>query len=279
MRAFAGFNPGVWWITRRLQIEREVACDERVVQATGDPRTYAACLAKLASVVSGAGDPVAAPLGRANLSTRIVRLLDRRVRRQATGTALAGALLVLATTMAVTEVALIGLATPDGRAPSSALPSQPADELSDPQSVARWADSPPAAPGYARQGMARLPELVRRGPATGATAPAPSSSTFSPTSTAETNHEPAALLEVDPDHDAAGGSPPPVEAEPILVVPLMTAFAPPPARDTVPALRGRPPPWTRAADAGVAAGRGSQRAALATAGFFKRMSKSIAGAF
>jgi hypothetical protein len=36
-------------------------------------------------------------------------------------------------------------------------------------------------------------------------------------------------------------------------------------------------PWSAAADAGIAIGRGSTKAARATAGFFTRMSKSIAG--
>ena len=40
-----------------------------------------------------------------------------------------------------------------------------------------------------------------------------------------------------------------------------------------------PTPWRAAADAGVGVGRGSQKAAVATAGFFSRMGKSIAGAF
>jgi hypothetical protein len=38
-------------------------------------------------------------------------------------------------------------------------------------------------------------------------------------------------------------------------------------------------PWGAAADTGVAVGRGSQKAAVATAGFFTRVSKSVAGAF
>jgi hypothetical protein len=38
-------------------------------------------------------------------------------------------------------------------------------------------------------------------------------------------------------------------------------------------------PWTTAADAGVAVGRTSQKAAVATAGFFTRVSKRVAGAF
>lgn len=39
-----------------------------------------------------------------------------------------------------------------------------------------------------------------------------------------------------------------------------------------------PTPWSKAADAGVAVGRGSTKAARATAGFFTRLGKSIAGA-
>jgi hypothetical protein len=38
-------------------------------------------------------------------------------------------------------------------------------------------------------------------------------------------------------------------------------------------------PWGAAADAGVNVGRGSQKAAVATAGFFTRLSKSIARSF
>ncbi len=41
-------NPGLWWIEHRLCREREMACDEGVVQRTRAPRAYAACLASLA---------------------------------------------------------------------------------------------------------------------------------------------------------------------------------------------------------------------------------------
>jgi len=41
-------NPVLWWIDRRLQTEREMACDEGVVRATREPRSYAACLTTLA---------------------------------------------------------------------------------------------------------------------------------------------------------------------------------------------------------------------------------------
>jgi beta-lactamase regulating signal transducer with metallopeptidase domain len=41
-------NPGLWWMERKLCLEREMACDEGVVRVTHAPRAYAACLATLA---------------------------------------------------------------------------------------------------------------------------------------------------------------------------------------------------------------------------------------
>lgn len=48
IRAAFFFHPAVWWIDKRLCLEREMACDDAVLSATGDPRTYAACLVTLA---------------------------------------------------------------------------------------------------------------------------------------------------------------------------------------------------------------------------------------
>jgi beta-lactamase regulating signal transducer with metallopeptidase domain len=41
-------NPALVWMEHQLCCEREMACDERVVQLTNAPRAYAACLASLA---------------------------------------------------------------------------------------------------------------------------------------------------------------------------------------------------------------------------------------
>jgi hypothetical protein len=41
----------------------------------------------------------------------------------------------------------------------------------------------------------------------------------------------------------------------------------------------RPGPWTAIADAAVALGRGPHSAGVATAGFFRRFGKQIAGSF
>jgi Zn-dependent protease with chaperone function len=46
-------NPALAWIERKLCFERELACDERVLQETGAPKAYAACLAGLAEYRMG----------------------------------------------------------------------------------------------------------------------------------------------------------------------------------------------------------------------------------
>jgi beta-lactamase regulating signal transducer with metallopeptidase domain len=45
------FHPAVWWISARLSLEREIACDDHVLEASGRPRAYALTLANVASRV------------------------------------------------------------------------------------------------------------------------------------------------------------------------------------------------------------------------------------
>jgi beta-lactamase regulating signal transducer with metallopeptidase domain len=47
IRALLFFHPAVWWIDARLSLEREMACDDAVLAATGNPRAYAECLIDL----------------------------------------------------------------------------------------------------------------------------------------------------------------------------------------------------------------------------------------
>jgi beta-lactamase regulating signal transducer with metallopeptidase domain len=73
------FNPVVHWIGKRLEIEREIACDQWVVSATGKARPYAACLTHLHELTRRAGAPQLAPgaTGRKRwqISARIEALL------------------------------------------------------------------------------------------------------------------------------------------------------------------------------------------------------------
>ena len=42
------FHPAVWWIEKKLALEREMACDDLVLAKTASPRAYAECLVSLA---------------------------------------------------------------------------------------------------------------------------------------------------------------------------------------------------------------------------------------
>jgi hypothetical protein len=46
--AFLFFHPAVWWIEKRLALNREMACDDVVLGETSNPREYANCLISLA---------------------------------------------------------------------------------------------------------------------------------------------------------------------------------------------------------------------------------------
>src|SRR5207244_2356310 len=75
------FHPAVWWIGRKLELERESACDDWAVSITGQPRPYAASLAKLVEVSAPLREPMLATgvFRRARqISVRIERLPDRR---------------------------------------------------------------------------------------------------------------------------------------------------------------------------------------------------------
>ncbi|HPR64815.1 MAG TPA: M56 family metallopeptidase [Thermoanaerobaculia bacterium] len=50
------FHPALHFLIRKLRFERELACDERVVEATGSPEGYARCLLRVAeATISGPG--------------------------------------------------------------------------------------------------------------------------------------------------------------------------------------------------------------------------------
>jgi hypothetical protein len=75
------FNPLVAFVARRLDLEREVACDDWVVSLTHDVRPYAVGLTRMAEATARGHRPIAAPAvfaTRKSLSIRIERLLTRR---------------------------------------------------------------------------------------------------------------------------------------------------------------------------------------------------------
>ena len=82
------FNPAIAFIAHQMDLEREVSCDDSVLERDGlQPVPYATCLTKMAEIVAWPYAPLAAPgvfNTRRNLSIRVERLLtsarDKRTR-------------------------------------------------------------------------------------------------------------------------------------------------------------------------------------------------------
>jgi uncharacterized protein YjbI with pentapeptide repeats/beta-lactamase regulating signal transducer with metallopeptidase domain len=78
IQALLFFNPAIAYITQQLDLEREVACDDWVVDLTKEVRPYATCLTRMAEATSWPHRPLAAPgvfVTRRGLSVRVERLL------------------------------------------------------------------------------------------------------------------------------------------------------------------------------------------------------------
>ena len=79
IEALLGWHPSIWWIGRSLRLEREVACDDQVIDRMPAPRDYASCLTRVAGLTLKA---TALPLAsralrsRRELIGRVERLLD-----------------------------------------------------------------------------------------------------------------------------------------------------------------------------------------------------------
>ena len=79
------FHPAVWWIAARLRVERELACDDRVIAAGTDARAYAGHLLDIAYTFGGrqaAGLAVSMARTR-HLEGRMLAALDDRRNRSA----------------------------------------------------------------------------------------------------------------------------------------------------------------------------------------------------
>ncbi len=116
------FNPVVHLIARRLDLEREIACDDRVVAATSDVRSYAVGLTRMAESTAWPYAGIAAPaifVTRKQLSLRVEELLARR-RFTAPRVAIAPAALALAASLGVVGAAAVHAPSFDvGGAPSA----------------------------------------------------------------------------------------------------------------------------------------------------------------
>jgi beta-lactamase regulating signal transducer with metallopeptidase domain len=80
LRAAFFFHPAVHWISRWLSLEREIACDDWVINQGGRPRTYALLLADLAGRIRGPSALLAPGVSanKSQLQQRITMILDTR---------------------------------------------------------------------------------------------------------------------------------------------------------------------------------------------------------
>jgi beta-lactamase regulating signal transducer with metallopeptidase domain len=79
--ALLPWHPAVWWICRELELEREIACDDYVVDVTGQSHGYASCLTRVAALGAAPQAVLATPTvigNRSDLERRIDALLEKK---------------------------------------------------------------------------------------------------------------------------------------------------------------------------------------------------------
>jgi hypothetical protein len=169
--SLAGLHPAVRFLARRLDVDREAACDDRVVSCTGATRRYASSLLSVAAasnpeaggVEFAAGVPTATTTASA-LRVRVGRLLDPRRDRGARLASATSLVSVTALALAViisTQVApvVIFLETAAVNAPSAAV--TPVIEVRLAPEPAPRTDVNAAAGGLKRSARRTLTQLKR----------------------------------------------------------------------------------------------------------------------
>jgi beta-lactamase regulating signal transducer with metallopeptidase domain len=276
IRIVAGWHPAVWWIDRRLHVEREIACDEMAVALTGSPKSYAQCLLKLSTVTRTPMEMLTAPAVFASgLRARVVKIVSPYPLLApvwSRGLAAATVLVLCTVSVVVAGLTLIEATTFVQTSQSSRMETRGTPSVL-PVSIAET---------LADRGAGRSPRRALRQSATPqrpkTDAPAPATPPLPASTAAPAVQEPKAADSLRM-IEAAPAAPPPA----IVTEPANVALAPPSALPTssVPDAGAPEPraPWTAAAAGGVAIGRTSKDAGLATAGFFTKVARRVAGSF
>jgi beta-lactamase regulating signal transducer with metallopeptidase domain len=262
IRTVAGWHPAVWWIDRRLHAEREVACDETTVAITGAPKSYAACLVKLAELRDATVSPLAAPAvvaawGLRARVTRIVTMKTFLAPRRSFGFAAVVAMTLAVVTVVAAQTRLVKPAGLDF----------PFDSLR--ATMFRFEGLAPVVPPAitSETSTNTRASVSRATPSVVQQEPLATDGTGNPVLSEPREFEPqepgspsTAVESIEP-HDA-------VEAS-VDVPPSPVAAAGEPERS----------PWAAAADGGKSIGKKSKDAGLATAGVFSRFARRVAGSF
>src|SRR5207247_2484980 len=131
-------HPAVWWISKRLSLEREIACDDYVLQSSAQPHAYALLLANLAARLQRC-PPLLAP-GASNNKTQLQQRIDMilNTRRNTSPR--------LAAPPATPKPAAIGPGPKLKPGHSRAVPGQPSVEPAPPAPAVLVAPAVPVAP-------------------------------------------------------------------------------------------------------------------------------------
>jgi beta-lactamase regulating signal transducer with metallopeptidase domain len=124
------YHPAVWWVSRRIRVEREHCCDDAVVAITGERLHYARALARLEEFRRGRRAPrpaLAADDGSLLGRVRRVLGLPEERRRGATAGAVGGGAALTVVAALVGFAALAGQVTP----PTAADPATQATGRAD----------------------------------------------------------------------------------------------------------------------------------------------------
>ncbi|HEY4274485.1 MAG TPA: M56 family metallopeptidase, partial [Rhizomicrobium sp.] len=125
IEALLFYHPAVWWLNRRIRLERELCCDAIAVSLTGNRVEYARALALMEEWESAPALAMAA--NRGPLSQRIFQILGHKpARARLRVSDVTGSFLFLAAALGAAN-ALFGIAYPIATAQAkAAAPSQPA---------------------------------------------------------------------------------------------------------------------------------------------------------
>ncbi len=145
------FHPALSWVGKRLCLERELACDDWVVSVSGAERPYAACLVRLAELVSHRSHPFPA-LGSASdrkqIRRRVEMLLNPKRNDKPVWSRAVFAAVIVACLAAATTAARLNpvIAVEDPAVPAAASTVRPGPTSPPELSVPPVAPAPPAAP-------------------------------------------------------------------------------------------------------------------------------------
>ena len=284
VRVAIGWHPAAWWIDRRLHVEREIACDEMTIEVTGSAKSYAACLVKLAGLKGGERTALAAPavLTASGLRARVTRIVSRHafiapLLSRSIATAIVSVLCLVSITvggLTLVEATVAALPFDSLRVIGTGLESVASVAMPTLPSPAQVASAPSprqTAPSTesTRRPIAEAPPPVTPAADLGAqpaSAPEAPIDVREPRTTADTGADTAAM------------------PEPSAVVEEVPPQLPHAAVDDGQsvwsvAADGGTVIARKSADGGTAIGRKSKEAGVATAGFFTRVARRVAGSF